>query len=121
MYNIIKCVLNSLRISDVPSPPVLVEIKHIGPHSATVSWSEGFHGGFDQTVYYEMSSDMYTTVTPVRMDTIGISETISIRNTTVNNLKEETIYYIRLYSTNIFGRSKMTGINIFTITGIALS
>jgi len=120
VYNIIKCVLNSLRISDVPSPPVLVEIKHIGPHSATVSWSEGFHGGFDQTVYYEMSSDMYTTVTPVRMDTIGISETTSIRNTTVNNLVEETIYYIRLYSTNSLGRSEMTDTSTFTTTGIAL-
>jgi len=106
----------------MPSPPVLVEIKNIGPHSATISWSEGFHGGSDQTVYYEISSDnTYTTWTPVRMDTIGISETISIRNTTVNNLIEETIYYIRLYSTNSLGRSEMTDISTFTTTGIALS
>jgi len=55
------------------------------------------------------------------MDTIGISETISIRNTTVNNLMEETIYYIRLYSTNSIGRSGMTDIRTFTTTGIAFS
>jgi len=105
----------------MPSPPVLVEIKNIGPHSATLLWSEGFHGGSDQTVYYEISSDnTYTTWTPVRMDTIGISETISIRNTTVNNLMAETIYSIRLYSTNRLGRSEMTDISTFTTTGIAL-
>ena len=112
---------NSLCISDVPSPPVLVEIKSIGPHAATISWSEGFHGGFDQTVYYEISSDnTYTTWTPVQIDTIRISKTISIRNTTVNNITEETIYYIRLYSTNSLGRSEMTDISTFTTTGIAL-
>jgi len=106
----------------MPSPPVVVEIKNIGPHSATISWSEGFHGGSDQTVYYEISSDnTYTTWTPVRMDTIAISETISIRNTTVNNLIEATIYYIRLHSTNSLGMSKRTDISTFTTTGIALS
>jgi len=105
----------------VPDPPVLAEIKSIGPHSATISWSEGFHGGSDQTVYYEISSDnTYTTWTSVRMDTIGTSETISIRSTAVNNLVEETIYNIRLYSTNSLGRSEMTDISTFTTTGIAL-
>jgi len=105
----------------VPDPPVFVEIKNIGDHSATISWSEGFHGGSDQTVYYEISSEnTFTTWTPFRMDTIGISETISIRNTTVNNLMEETTYYIRLYSTNSLGRSEMTDISTFTTTGIAL-
>ena len=104
----------------MPDPPVLVEIKSIGPHSATISWSEGFHGGSDQTVYYEISSDN-TTWTPVRMDTIGISETISIRNTTVKNMMEESIYYIRLYSTNNLGKSELTDITTFTTTGIALS
>ena len=121
VYNIIKCLLNSLRISDAPSPPVLVAIKNIGPHSATISWSEGFHGGSDQTVYYEISTDnTYTTWTPVRMHTIGTSETISIRKTTVNNLMEETIYFIRLYSTNSLGRSEMTDLSTFTTTCIAL-
>jgi len=106
----------------VPSPPVLVEIKNVGSHSATLSWSEGFHGGSDQTVYYEISSDdTYTTLTTVQMNTIAISETISIRNTTVSNLVEDTFYYIRLYSTNSLGRSEMTDISTFTTTGIALS
>jgi len=97
----------SLRISDVPSPPVLVEIHNIGPHSVTISWSEGFHGGSDQTVYYEISSDN-TTWMIFPMGTIGISETKTIRNAAVNNLMGTTIYYIRLYSTNSHGRSEMT-------------
>ena len=85
----------------------------------TISWSEGFHGGSDQTVYYEISSDK-TTWTTVPMDTIDISETAQIRNTVVSNLIETTIYYIRLYSKNIHGRSEMSDLSNFTTTGIAL-
>ena len=54
------------------------------------------------------------------MDTIEISETQYIRNTAVSNLVEETIYYIRLYSTNSQGRSEMTEISNFTTKGIAV-
>ena len=118
--NIHKRSLYNIRFPDVPSPPVLVEIHNIGPHSAMLSWSEGFHGGSDQTVYYEISSDN-TTWTTVPMDAIGTSETQIIRNTTVSNLKEATVYYIRLYSINSLGRSEMSDISNLTTTGNAFT
>jgi len=100
----------------VPSPPVLVAIHNIGPQSATISWSAGFHGGSDQTVYYEISTDI-TTWRTFSIRTIGLSETKMIQNTAVNNLIETTLYYIRLYSTNRRGRSEMTDTSNFTTTG----
>jgi len=121
LLNIINYFINSLRILDIPRPPSIIDIQNIGPHSATILWSEGFHGGSDQTIYYEISSDfLYRTWITVLMDTIEISETQYIRNTTVSNLVEETIYYIRLYSTNSQGRSEMTEISNFTTKGIAV-
>ena len=109
--------MNPLRISDIPSPPVITGIHNIGPHSATISWSDGFHGGFDQTVYYEIRTDS-TNWTESPKETIAIYDTRYIRNTTVNNLMESTIYYIRLYSTNERGMSEMTDISNFTTPGI---
>ena len=114
VINITKYVQQSkVCISDVPSPPVIIEIHNIGPYSVTISWSEGFHGGSDQTVYYEIRTDNTDwAVSP--METIETSDTSYIRNTTINNLIERTTYYIRLYSKNSRGKSNITVVSKFT-------
>ena len=88
--HVAKYELTKARVSVVPKTPVIIDIHIIGRHSATISWSEGFHGGSDQTFYYEINCE-YTIWTCVLMDTIGTPEKRSFRKTSVNNLMEDTI------------------------------
>ncbi|WAR27807.1 hypothetical protein MAR_013511 [Mya arenaria] len=40
-----------------PSPPHIISITYVTKSSALITWTRGFHGGFDQTVKVETSRD----------------------------------------------------------------
>jgi len=95
-----------------PSKPVIIAIEEKGHDAATVFWNEGFHGGFNQSVFIEISSDRSNVST--KLQDLSTGDIPTTRNSTVNGLEGATTYYVRLFATNLHGVSGMSGVWNFT-------
>jgi len=98
-----------------PSIPTIVTVNEKGHDAATVLWNEGFHGGFNQSVYIEIRSDR-SNVTQKLQD-ISLRDTSTTRNSTITGLEGATTYYVRLFATNPHGVSGMSRVWNFTTAG----
>ena len=102
-----------------PSIPNIITIKEKGHDAATVFWIEGFHGGFNQTVYIEIRSDRSNV--SQKLQDISLRDTPTTRNSTITGLEGASTYYVRLFATNVRGVSGMSGVWNFTTAGNASS
>jgi len=82
-----------------------------------VSWIEGFHGGFDQTIHIEISSDTSGWI-EMSSEPLFVQESPAARNTTITGLLTGTLYYVRLFASNERGNSEMSKVLEFNIKGV---
>jgi len=106
----------SCRITGPPGTPTLTGISSISHTSAVVSWVEGFHGGFDQTVTIQISSDKTKWVDRLK-EIRSHLENMVPRHTTITGLLDGTTYYVRMFASNELGDSKMSEVWNFTTQG----
>jgi len=104
------------RTSGPPSEPMINDISNVSYTVAVVSWEEGFHGGYDQTIHFKVRSnnDAWVELTSVR---VAKRESKYRRTTTLRDLLPGTTYYIRLFASNERGSSGMTDIWNLTTKG----
>ncbi|XP_052783304.1 uncharacterized protein LOC128219529 isoform X3 [Mya arenaria] len=103
-----------------PSPPHIISITYVTKSSALITWTRGFHGGFDQTVKVETSRDG-TSWTPTLSLPQGTLEDTSPVNTTIDELLPASLYYLRMFSVNAGGESSKTRLFEFTTKDILTS
>ena len=82
-----------------------------------MSWIEGFHGGFDQTIHIEISSDTSGWI-EMSSEPLFVQESPAARNTTITGLLTGTLYYVRLFASNERGNSEMSKVLEFNIKGV---
>jgi len=81
-----------------------------------VTWIEGFHGGFAQTVHIEiMSAKSEWSLSASQRVSIGDGR--AYHNTTITNLKGQTTYHVRLFASNERGSGGASEVWNFTTTG----
>jgi len=98
-----------------PIKPTIIRIDGKGHDSATVFWSEGFHGGFNQSIYIEIITDS-SNVSKL-LQHLSTRDTPTTRNSTIIGLEGATTYYVRLFANNERGVSEMSDVWNFTTAG----
>ena len=81
-----------------------------------VLWREGVHGGYDQTIHFQTSSNNQVW-TERNTFTVSANEPTVLRNTTINDLASSGLY-LRLFASNALGISEMSDIWNITLPGI---
>ena len=92
------------------------DINNVSFTVAVVSWEEGFHGGYDQIIHFEVRSNnnAWVELTSVR---VAKTESKYLRTTTLRDLLQGTTYYMRLFASNERGPSGKTEVWNFTTKG----
>ena len=106
-----------LQIAGPPNSPMIKHIAIINYDSAVVSWIEGFHGGFDQTIHVEISSETSGWI-EMSSEPLFVQEGPAARNTTITGLLTGTLYHVRLFASNERGNSEMSKVWEFNINGV---
>jgi len=83
---------------------------------------EGFHGGFNQTIHFEMQFGN-SSWTEHKQYSILIStqEEQAHRNTTITGLKLGTTFHVRLFASNVRGISGLSKVWNFTTKGTSIN
>ncbi|XP_052806679.1 contactin-1-like, partial [Mya arenaria] len=107
----------SLSFNLIPEGPpgglTIISVNNVQQTSAVVTWTRGFHGGFRQTVYVELSIDSHRWNVKLKLNE-GKNEDKDEVNTTLQELQPGSLYYIRMYAENDRGKSGYT--RIFNVT-----
>ncbi|XP_052819322.1 synaptogenesis protein syg-2-like isoform X2 [Mya arenaria] len=102
-----------LKPKGPPFAPTIISMTNIQQTSAVLTWTRGFHGGFSQTVYVEISVDRQRW--DVKFETYeGKLENKTKVNTILQQLQPGTLYFIRMFAENEMGKSGWT--RTFNIT-----
>ncbi|XP_052806548.1 synaptogenesis protein syg-2-like [Mya arenaria] len=107
----------SLSLILIPEGPPgrlkIISINNVQQTSVVVTWTRGFHGGFNQSVYVEVSVDSHRWEVKLILNE-GKNEDKNEVNTPLQQLQPGTLYYIRMHAENNRGKSGYT--RIFNVT-----
>jgi len=87
-----------------------------GHSSVLISWIEGFHGGYDQDIHVQTSSNKQEWTERNTISVSAKTPTI-LKNTTITDIASTSLY-LRLFASNDWGVSKMSDIWNITLQGI---
>ena len=93
--------------SGPPCPPIDPIVEDSKETTAVISWIRCFHGGFAQTFVAQYSTDKNNWINATSVEG-GLSRSKDRLNASVENLKPDTTYSIRLFSYNEKGKSRYT-------------
>lgn len=113
---VFKCVANNSFGSDahhielvppgIPDKPSRISIVQTTPNSVRLSWVPGFDGGYNQT--FAITVLLQRTGREVKFKVLEANEhNWWLNETTINNLKPETSYLIRIQAKNKAGLSEV--------------
>ncbi|XP_052258676.1 sushi, von Willebrand factor type A, EGF and pentraxin domain-containing protein 1-like [Dreissena polymorpha] len=103
----------TIIVNGPPQAPHHVQVLNVNSNSAEVSWLPGFHGGYPQTFVIQTSTDRVNWRNASLIDGEMHSDE-SPFNKTLSGLETETLYWIRLFSFNIEGKSDYSVANNVT-------
>jgi len=104
-------------IKGPPGAPTILGISDVDKGTITLIWHEGSHGGYDQIVHFQTSSN--DLVWTVKMTiTVFANEPTVLRNTTITDLAGSNVY-LRLFASNFLGISETSAVWNTTIQGIS--
>jgi len=99
-----------------PNAPTIIGMQEVGQSTFIISWIEGFHGGYDQDIHTQISSNGQVWT---ERNTIFVSAKTptTLRNTTITDIAGTNLF-LRLFASNEWGVSKMSDIWNITRQGI---
>ena len=102
-----------------PGAPTIIGMKDVGQDTIVLSWVEGFHGGYDQQIYFQTSTNnqVWTDRSTI---TLSLNNHTVPRNTTITELTSVR-FYLRMFASNVWGVSSMSEVWNITLEGICLS
>ena len=102
-------------IQGIPGSPTIIGAQDVGDGSITVSWVEGFSGGYDQTTHIQIRSSNRNW-TETNTYTIAANDPPLLRKTTITDMVGTNVL-LRLFASNQLGISEMSEVWNLTTQG----